>query len=100
MVHKSQKVIPIQFQEQMVAEIEGYLGDGLYSSKAEFIREAVRDKLIELRKKLFWERTEEIKQELKKRGVHIKTPFLTRKQKDEAFKSLERKLKVAKGHRL
>lgn len=63
----------------------------MYSSKAEFVREAVRDKLIEMRKKLFWGRTQDIKDELKRRGISIKTPFLTRQQKDEAFKAFAKK---------
>ena len=95
-----QKVVPIQFQQQMVQEIEGYVKEGLYSTKAEFVREAVRDKIVELRMKLFMERTQEIKDELKRKGIRIKTPFLTEKQKQEAFESLEKKLKAAKDHRL
>ena len=91
MAKKAQKVVPIQFQKQMVDQIEVYLDEGLYSSKAEFIREAVRDKLIEMRKKLFWARTEEIKKELKKKGVRITSPFLTPEQKDKAFKEFARK---------
>lgn len=83
-----ERIVPIQFQEKMVLEIEQHIKDGLYSSKAEFVREAVRKSIIELRKQLFFTKIENLKKISKKRGTKSKTSFLTKKEKDELFAQL------------
>jgi Arc/MetJ-type ribon-helix-helix transcriptional regulator len=89
-----EKIIPIQFQKPLVEEMETYVKEGLYSSKAEFVREAVRRMIIELRKQMFWQSMEMLKKLSKERGAKIKTPFLTRKEKDEIFEELKKEIRV------
>ncbi|MBR9677946.1 MAG: hypothetical protein GOU97_01455 [Nanoarchaeota archaeon] len=84
------KIVPIQFQERMINEIEDYIKEGLYSSKAEFVREAVRKLIIELRKDLFFTKIEKLKELSKKRGAKTTTPFLTKKEKDKMFEALNK----------
>ncbi len=88
-----ERIVPIQFQEALLKEIENYIKQGLYSSKAEFIREAVRIKIIDLRKQLFFNNIKELKEIIKLRGQKIKTPFLTNKQKDEVFNDIKKSTK-------
>ena len=86
------KIIPIQFQKPLVKEIESYVKDGLYSSKAEFVREAVRRMILELRKQMFWADIDTLRKKVKKKGAKVKTPFLTKKQKEEVFEELKEEI--------
>lgn len=88
----AERIVPIQFQKQMLKEIEGYVEGGLYASKAEFVREAVRKNIIELRKQLFFKKMGELKSIAKSKGVKLRTPLLTKKQKEDTFKELEKKV--------
>ncbi|MDD4352904.1 MAG: ribbon-helix-helix domain-containing protein [Candidatus Nanoarchaeia archaeon] len=87
-----EKIVPIQFQKSMVNEIEDYINSGLYSSKAEFVREAVRMRIIELRKDLFSHKVKEIRELSKSRGANIKTHFLSKDKKEEIAESFRKKL--------
>ena len=87
-----EKIIPIQFQKPLVEEMENYVKEGLYSSKAEFVRESVRRMIIELRKQMFWVGINKLKGKIKKKGVKIKTPFLTKEQKEKIFEELKKEL--------
>ena len=83
------KAVPITFQKEMIKEIDNYVNSGLYSSKAEFIREAVRRLIIELRKQLFFSKVKELKELSKGRGTKLKNPYLTKEQKEEIFNKLK-----------
>jgi Arc/MetJ-type ribon-helix-helix transcriptional regulator len=83
------KAVPITFQNEMIKEMDDYVDSGLYSSKAEFVREAVRKLIIELRKQLFFSNVKDLKQLTKSEGVKISSPYLTKKQKDEVFNNLD-----------
>jgi len=76
-----------------VEEMEMYVKEGLYSSKAEFVREAVRRMIIELRKQMFWQDISALKKKSRSRGAKIKTPFLTKEEKEKLFEEFEKKLK-------
>jgi Arc/MetJ-type ribon-helix-helix transcriptional regulator len=84
-----EKIVPIQFQKSMVKEIEDYINSGLYSSKAEFVREAVRMRIIELRKDLFLTKTKELKQLSKSRGAEIKS-FASKEDKEDAAQNFRK----------
>lgn len=84
------KAVPITFQNEMIKQIDDYVDSGLYSSKAEFVREAVRRLIIELRKQLFFNKVEELKQLTKTKGIKLKDPYLTKEQKDEIFNKLKK----------
>ncbi len=81
------KIIPIQFQKKMVKSIDEYIDSGLYASKAEFVREAVRMRLIELRKSLFSKKVQSLKELSKSRGARVKS-FLSKKEKNSIAKNL------------
>jgi Arc/MetJ-type ribon-helix-helix transcriptional regulator len=87
----NEKIVPIQFQKSMVNEIEDYINSGLYSSKAEFVREAVRMRIIELRKDLFSHKVKELKELSKSRGAEVKS-FASKEDKELIAQSFRKKL--------
>ena len=82
------KIVPIQFQKVMIKTIEEYIDIGLYSSKAEFVREAVRNRIIELRKTSFLDKIKDMKKLSKSRGANIKSSFISKKEKYNIAKEL------------
>jgi Arc/MetJ-type ribon-helix-helix transcriptional regulator len=86
-----EQVLPIQFQKKMIKEIENYIDSGLYSSKAEFIRDAIRMRIIELRKDLFLSKTNELKQLSKSKGVKVNS-FASKEDKEDIAQSFRKKL--------
>lgn len=87
----NERVVPIQFQKEMVKEIENYIDSGMYSSKAEFIREAVRMRIIELRKNMFLSKTNELKNLSKSRGAQLKS-FAQKEDKEYIAQRFRKKL--------
>jgi len=86
-----ERIVPIQFQEIMLNEIEGYIKEGFYASKAEFIREAVRNQIIELRKKMFSIKLEELRKISKVKGAKYRE--LAKKEEKEIFNEIEEEIK-------
>tara|TARA_Y100000310_G_C20701621_1_gene830487 strand:- start:17 stop:295 length:279 start_codon:yes stop_codon:yes gene_type:complete len=83
--------ISIRFENRFLNDINKAMKSNRYSTKAEFIREAVRDKIDELEKK------EALKRLEKSYGAgvskHKTTHSKLRKAKELAFKDLEEKFK-------
>lgn len=86
-----ERIVPIQFQKKMIKTIEDYIDSGLYSSKAEFVREAVRLRIIELRKNLFLSKTNELKELSKSRGAELKS-FASKEEKESIAQNFRKKL--------
>lgn len=96
-----EKIIPIQFQKPLVEQIEIYVKEGLYASKAEFIREAVRRMINEMRVQMFREATQNLKDKIKARGVKVTSPFTPKQRKEELFEELRKEIiqeEKAKAH--
>jgi len=85
-----ERVIPIQFQKPLIDEIEMYVKKGFYSSKAEFVREAVRRLIIELRRQLFWNDMATLKTKAKQKGAKNKI-HLSKKAKEKLFEELKKR---------
>lgn len=83
-----QKVLPVLFQRKMVEEIEVFIDDGLYTSKAELVRDAVREKIIELRKARAANALATLRSQVKEKPA---SPFVPKKVKDETFKEYAKK---------
>ncbi|MDD5417275.1 MAG: ribbon-helix-helix domain-containing protein [Candidatus Nanoarchaeia archaeon] len=93
----NEKIVPIQFNGEMVDEIEKYIESGLYSSKAEFVRDAVRKLIIEIRKEMFFNHVEKLRELSKSRGAKIKSPFVPEKIKEEAYQKLKKRIMEREG---
>ena len=87
-----ERIIPIQFQEPLVDQIEIYVKEGLYASKAEFVREAVRRMINEMRVQMFRADIQSLRDISKARGAKIKSPFLTAKEKKEVFEEISKRV--------
>lgn len=83
-----QKVLPVQFQRKMVEEIELFIEDGLYTSKAELVRDAVREKIIELRKARAANALATLRSQVKEKPA---SPFVPEKVKDAVFRDYVKK---------
>jgi len=85
---QKQKIVPIQFQTKMVDDVELFVESGLYMSKAEFVRDAVRDKLIELKKA----RAEAALQKLRsKMKTKLDSPFVPPEVREAVFQEYAKK---------
>jgi Arc/MetJ-type ribon-helix-helix transcriptional regulator len=96
-----ERIIPIQFQTPLVDQIEIYVKEGLYASKAEFVREAVRRMINEMRVQMFRATMQGMKDKVRARGVKITSPFTSKQRKEELFEELKKELiqeKNAKAH--
>lgn len=88
----AKQIIPIQFQEKMIKNIEEYINLGIYSSKAEFIRESVRLRIIKLQKDLFFDKLESLRKLSKLRKANNKFSFISKEEKNSIAKDLLKRL--------
>lgn len=86
------RLINLKFQEQLLQEVDKTVDEGLYSSRAEFIRDAVRRLILELRKQ----------QALRMLEANFgkgkgKTPVLDEKMKEEIFEKYLKERQTSSG---
>jgi Arc/MetJ-type ribon-helix-helix transcriptional regulator len=74
------QLINLKFQEQLLEEVDDEVEKGLYASRAEFIRDAVRRLILELREQKALEMLE--KNFGKGKG---KTPVLTKEMRKKIY---------------
>lgn len=86
------QIVPIQFSVAVVEEIEDAVASGLYDSKAEFVREAVRKQIIENRINRFDEAAKRLKGEMKKKDVKLESPFVPREVREQIWKEYEERI--------
>ncbi len=87
----TQKSTTLQFSEEQFKEMEMYVKQGYYSSKAELVREAVRDKLRLLEKDELYKQVLELRKKSKKMGAKITSPFISEKDSDALMQRLAKK---------
>ena len=80
--------ISIRFEEHFLKDIEDAMKDNRYSTKAEFVREAVRNKIKDLEKEKALLRLEKIYGTSKKRT----TPVQLRNAREKAVQQMAKKL--------
>ena len=85
--------ISIRFEDDFLHDMEKTMKNNRYSTKAEFIREAIREKMKDLEKEAALMRLEKVYGAGKKKGRKI-TDEMIHKAGDEAVKEIAKKLKV------
>jgi Arc/MetJ-type ribon-helix-helix transcriptional regulator len=75
----------IKLQPRLVEQIDALVKDGWCASRNEFLREAAMQRLLEARRALVGQWAEELRAKATK---HPKTPFLSRKEREEAAREL------------
>jgi Arc/MetJ-type ribon-helix-helix transcriptional regulator len=79
------RIVNIRLEKEMLRELDFAVNEGLYASRTEFIREAIRKNLLEEKKKEFFKDLERIR---KKINVKRNSPVLTKEEREEAFAQL------------
>lgn len=62
----------VKISEEISPQVDDIVKEFGFETKEEFIQEAIRDKVLELRKKLFFGGTDKIAESLRKQGVSEK----------------------------
>ena len=83
------QAISVKFERKFLNDMEAIMKKHRYSTKTEFIREAVRDKIIDIEKEEALIRLKKAYGASKKRT----TDSQLKKAKEEAFEELERELR-------
>lgn len=79
----AQKTTTLQFSEEQFEEMEKWVSQGYYSSKAELVREAVREKLFKLKESDFYKTVLELRKKSKERGAKIESPFIPKEEREK-----------------
>jgi len=90
----AQKSTTLQFSKEQFRDMDMYISKGYYSSKAELVREAVRDKLRSLEKDELYTQILELRKKSKNREAKMTSPFISTEDSDELMKQLARKNKL------
>lgn len=80
--------ISIRFEDSFLKDIEAAMKGNRYSTKAEFVREAIRDKIKDLEKEKALLRLDEVYGASKRRT----TPTQLKESREKAVRQLARKL--------
>lgn len=83
-----QKSTTLQFPEAQMEEMEMYVEEGYYPSKAELVRDAVRKRLLELKEDKFYQKILKMRQKAKSRGAKLDSPFISEKDAEEVLQKL------------
>jgi len=86
-----QRTTTLQFSTEQFEEMEKWVKSGYYSSKAELVREAVREKLFKLKENEFYKTVLELREKSKVRGARITSPFLSKDEKRRALREVLKK---------
>ncbi|MFH1275664.1 MAG: ribbon-helix-helix domain-containing protein [Candidatus Woesearchaeota archaeon] len=62
----------IKISEEILPQVDSIVKEFGFETKEEFIQEAIRDKILEIRKKVFFEGTDKISENLRKQGISEK----------------------------
>jgi len=82
------KLINIKLDYSILSELDKQVKNGLYASRTDFIREAIRKNILESKKQDFFKDLELIKSKIKKNGTKLESPILTEEQRKKAFEEL------------
>lgn len=88
------ETLSVRYEDDFIQDMEKVMKENRYATKAEFIREAIRDKMKDLETKAALMRLEAAYGAGKKKGRNI-TDEQIHKAKDEAFEELARKMGVS-----
>ncbi|MEK6904415.1 MAG: ribbon-helix-helix domain-containing protein [Nanoarchaeota archaeon] len=83
------QVLNIKIDGDLLKEIDGKLKKNRYSTRTEFVREAIRDKLSQLERDKMWEEFEIVR----KKNKHKTTDEQIHKTREKLAKELEAELK-------
>lgn len=83
------ETVSFKVDNKLLKEIDKKMKKDMYSTRTEFIRDAIRDKLSELEFKEVWERFDQIR----RKNKHKTTDEDLHKAREKAFEDLEKELR-------